>query len=156
MSKQISFFEYSVTVNKPKDIVFKALTQADELILWFPSRAESDPKPGGSFKLFWDFTDASQNGSQEGRYLEVVPGEKVSYTWTVTEGLIPTQVTVLLKEANGGTMLELDHSTSHEGADEKKLHDGHANQWAFFLMNLKGYLEAGMDLRKEKLNQITG
>ena len=155
MSKTTSFFKHAVTVNKPKDIVFKALTQADELIRWFPSRAESDPKPGGAFKLFWDFHEASQNGSQEGRYIEVVPGEKVSYTWMVTEGAVPTLVTILLKETDGGTTLELDHSTTHAGADGKKLHDGHANQWGFFLMNLKGYLEAGMDLRKEKLNQIT-
>ena len=155
MSKTTSFFKHAVTVNKPKDIVFKALTQADELIRWFPSRAESDPKPGGGFKLFWDFTEASQNGSQEGRYVEVVPGEKVSYTWMVTEGSVPTLVTILLKETNGETALALDHSTTQEGADVEKLHDGHANQWGFFLMNLKGYLEAGMDLRKEKLNQIT-
>jgi len=155
MSKTISFFKHSVTVKKPKDVIFKALTQTDELIRWFPSRAESDPKPGGSFKLFWDFTEASQNGSQEGKYVEVISGEKVSYTWTVTEGSVPTLVTILLKETNGETTLDLDHSTTHEGADEKKLHDGHANQWGFFLMNLKGYLEMGMDLRKEKLNQIT-
>jgi len=155
MSKTISFFKHSITVAKSKDVVFKALTQADELIRWFPSRAESDPQPGGNFKLFWDFTEASQNGSQEGKYVEFVPGEKVSYTWMVTEGSVPTLVTILLKETNGETTLDLDHSTAHEGADEKKLHDGHANQWGFFLMNLKGYLEAGMDMRKEKLNQIT-
>lgn len=155
MSKTISFFKHSISVTKPREVVFKALTQADQLVRWFPSRAESDPRAGGNFKLFWDFTEASQNGSQEGNYVEFVPGEKVSYTWMVTEGSVPTLVTILLKEANGETTLELDHSTTHEGADEKKLHDGHANQWEFFLMNLKGYLEAGMDLRKEKLNQIT-
>ncbi|HLA08670.1 MAG TPA: SRPBCC domain-containing protein, partial [Anaerolineales bacterium] len=92
---------------------------------------------------------------QAGEYVEVISGEKLSYTWTVAEGSVPTLVTFLLKETNGETTVDLDHSTSHEGADEKKLHDGHANQWGFFLMNLKGYLEAGMDLRKEKLNQIT-
>jgi len=155
MSKTMSFFKHSLTVKKPKEVVFKTLTQADELIRWFPSRAESDPKPGGKIKLFFDFIDASQNGSQAGEYVEVISGEKLSYTWTVAEGSVPTLVTFLLKETNGETTVDLDHSTSHEGADEKKLHDGHANQWGFFLMNLKGYLEAGMDLRKEKLNQIT-
>jgi len=155
MSKAISFFKHSFTVKKPKEIVFKALTNADELMRWFPSRAESDPKPGGKLKLFFDFTDASQNGKQEEKYVEVVENEKFSYTWTVREGSVPTMVTFQLKEMNGETSVELDHSTSHEGADEKKLFDGHSNQWGFFLMNLKGYLEAGMDMRKEKLNQIT-
>jgi|GEM_PF-5453433 len=51
--------------------------------------------------------------------------------------------------------VELDHASLQEGADQEKLHEDHANQWGFFLMNLKGYLEAAMDLRKEKLNMIT-
>ena len=155
MSKTISFFKHTITVAKSRDVVFKALTHADELVRCFPSRAESDPKAGGNFKLFWDFTEAGQNGSQEGKYIEFVSGEKVSYTWLVTEGSVPTLVTIHLKETNGETTLDLDHSTAYEGADQKKLHDGHAPQWGFFLMNLKGYLEAGMDMRKEKLNQIT-
>ena len=120
---------------------------------WFPSRAESDPRPGGKLKLFWDFTEASQNGSQDGEYVEVIPNEKLSYTWKADS--VPTLVTFILSEANGETHVDLDHSTAQDGADEKKLRDDHANQWGFFLMNLKGYLEAGMDLRKEKLNQIT-
>lgn len=155
MSKTISFFKHSITIAKSKDVVFKALTQADELIRWFPSRAESDPKAGGNLKLFFDFADASQNGKQEENYVDVAPNEKFSYTWMVKDGSVPTMVTFQLKEMNGETIVDLDHSTSHDGADEKKLHDGHAMQWGFFLMNLKGYLEAGMDMRKEKLNQIT-
>jgi len=153
MSNNNSFIKQSVVVNKSRDVVFKALTQADELVRWFPTRAESDPHAGGAIKLFWDFTDASQNGSQVGEYVEVVPNEKLSYTWTADS--IPTLVTFALSEANGETTVDLEHSTGQEGADEKKLHDDHANQWGFFLMNLKGYLEAGADLRAEKLNQVT-
>jgi len=153
MSKNKSFIKQSVSIKKPREIVFNALTQADELMSWFPSRAESDPRSGGKFKLFWDFTDASQNGSQDGEYVEVIPSEKLSYTWKADS--VPTLVTFMLSEVNGDTTVDLDHSTAQEGADENKLRDDHANQWGFFLMNLKGYLEAGMDLRKEKLNQIT-
>jgi len=153
MSDNKSFIKQSVVVKKSRADVFKALTQADELIRWFPTRAESDPRAGGVIKLFWDFTDASQNGSQVGEYVEVVPNETFSYTWTADS--MPTLVTFSLTEANGETTVDLEHSTSHDGADEKKLHDDHANQWGFFLMNLKGYLEAGADLRAEKLNQVT-
>ncbi|HKI53469.1 MAG TPA: SRPBCC domain-containing protein [Anaerolineales bacterium] len=153
MSNNNSFIKQSVVVKSSREIVFKALTQADELVRWFPTRAESDPRAGGKIKLFWEFTDASQNGSQEGEYIEVVPNEKLSYTWMADS--IPTLVTFTLNESNGETTVDLEHSTSHEGADEKKLHDDHANQWGFFLMNLKGYLESGADLRAEKLNQVT-
>jgi uncharacterized protein YndB with AHSA1/START domain len=153
MTNNKSFINQTVVVKSPRDVVYKALTEADELVRWFPTRAESDPHAGGKINLFWDFTDASQNGSQEGEYVEVVPNEKFSYTWTADS--IPTLVTFTLSEANGETTVDLEHSTSHDGADEKKLHDDHANQWGFFLMNLKGYLEAGADLRNEKLNQVT-
>ena len=153
MSKNKSFIQQSVAIKKPRDVVFRALTQAEELIRWFPSRAESDPRPGGKLKLLWDFIDASQNGSQDGEYVEVIPNEKLSYTWNADS--VPTLVTFVLIEANGETTVDLDHSTAQDGADRKKLRDDHANQWGFFLLNLKGYLEAGMDLRKEKLNQIT-
>ena len=153
MSNNNSFIKQSVVVKSSREIVFKALTQADELVRWFPTRAESDPRAGGKIKLFWEFTDASQNGSQDGEYVEVVPNEKLSYTWMADS--IPTLVTFTLSESNGETTVDLEHSTSHEGADEKKLHDDHANQWGFFMMNLKSYLEAGADLRAEKLNQIT-
>jgi len=152
MSDNNSFIKQTVIIKSTPEIVFNALTQADELMRWFPTRAESDPRVNGKFKLFWEFTDASQNGSQEGEYVEVVPNKKLSYTWKADS--VPTLVTFDLSEVNGETTIELEHSTSQDGADEKKLHDDHANQWGFFLMNLKGYLEAGMDLRKEKLNQV--
>ena len=153
MSNKNSFIKHTVVIKSTPEVVFTALTEANELTRWFPTRAESDPRAGGKYKLFWDFSDASQNGSQEGEYIDFVPNKKVSYTWAADA--IPTLVTFTLSEANGETTVDLEHSTSQDGADEKKLHDDHANQWGFFLMNLKGYLEAGVDLRKEKLNQVT-
>ncbi|MGB7876786.1 MAG: SRPBCC domain-containing protein [Anaerolineales bacterium] len=153
MSKHNSFIKQSVTIKSPRNQVFNALTQADELTRWFPTRSESEPRPGGKYKLTWEFVNENENGSQEGEYVEVIPNEKVSYTWTADD--VPTLVTFDLEEANGETIVELAHSTDQDGADTKKLQDDHANQWGFFLMNLKGYLEAGADLRNEKLNQIT-
>jgi len=153
MSNKNSFVKQTVAIKSPQAVVFKALTNADELTRWFPTRVESDPRPGGKFKFAWEFSDASQNGSQEGEYVEVVPNSMLSYTWQAET--IPTLVSIQLSESNGETTLDLDHASLQEGADGNKLHEMHANQWGFFLMNLKGYLEAGMDMRKEKLNQIT-
>src|SRR5688572_15610590 len=155
MSNNHSFVQQTVTVKSSAESIFKALTQADELMRWFPTRAESDPRPGGKFKFTWEFANANENGSQQGEYVEVVPNKKLSYTWTAESAPpIPTLVTFHLVEADGQTTVEMDHSSTQDGADHGKLHDMHANQWGFFLMNLKSYLEEGMDLRKEKLNQI--
>src|ERR1041384_1659975 len=152
MPNNDSFVHQTVTIKSSPEVVFKALTQADELIRWFPTRVESDPRPGGKFEFSWEFANANENGSQQGEYVEVLPNSKLSYTWTAES--IPTLVTFHLTEANGETTIELDHSSLQPGADHEKLHEMHVNQWGFFLMNLKSYLETGMDLRKEKLNQI--
>jgi len=153
MSNKNSFVKQTVVIKSPQEVVFKALTNADELMRWFPTRVESDPRPGGKFNFAWEFANASENGSQAGEYVEVVPNRMLSYTWQADT--IPTLVSIQLSEANGETTLDLDHASLQEGVDGDKLHEMHANQWGFFLMNLKGYLEAGLDMRKEKLNQIT-
>jgi len=152
MSNNHSFVRQTVTIKSPPEVVFKALTQADELMRWFPTRVESDPRPGGKFKFTWEFANANENGSQQGEYVEVLPNQKLSYTWTAES--IPTLVTFNLTEVGGETTVELDHASVQNGADHEKLHEMHANQWGFFMMNLKSYLETGMDLREEKLNQI--
>ena len=155
MSNNHSFVQQTVTIKSSPEAVFKALTQADELMRWFPTRVESDPRPGGKFKFTWEFANANENGSQQGEYVEVMPNRKLSYTWTAeSTPPIPTLVTFNLSEAGEETIVTLDHASMQSGADHEKLHDMHANQWGFFMMNLKGYLEAGIDLRKEKLNQI--
>lgn len=152
MSNNDSFVHQTVTIKSSPEAVFRALTQAGELMKWFPTRVESDPRPDGKFKFTWEFANANENGSQQGEYVEVLPNSKLSYTWTAES--ISTLVTFHLTESNGETIVELDHSSMQARADSQKLHDMHANQWGFFLMNLKSYLETGMDLRKEKLNQI--
>jgi len=152
MSNNHSFVRQTVTIKSPPEVVFKALTQADELMRWFPTRVESDPRPGGKFKFTWEFANANENGSQQGEYVEVLPNQKLSYTWTAES--IPTLVTFNLTEVGGETTVELDHASVQNGADHEKLHEMHANQWGFFMMNLRSYLETGMDLREEKLNQI--
>jgi len=153
MSDRNSFVKQTVVIKSPQAVVFKALTDADELMRWFPTRVESDPRPGGKYKFAWEFANASENGSQEGEYVEFVPDKMLSYTWKADAG--PTLVSIHLSESGGETTVELDHASLQEGADGEKLHQDHANQWGFFLMNLKSYLETGMDLRKEKLNQVT-
>ena len=153
MSNKNSFIKQTVVIKSPQEAVFKALTDANGLMRWFPTRAVSDPRPGGKFKLVWEFKDANQNGSQDGEFVELVANTLLSYTWKADA--VPTLVTFNLSVSGGETTVELDHASLQDGADQDKLRDDHANQWGFYLMNLKGYLEAGMDLRKEKLNQIT-
>jgi uncharacterized protein YndB with AHSA1/START domain len=150
-----SFLKQYVKIERAQAIVFAALTRAPELQHWFPSRAESDPRVGGKIMLTFEFAEVSQNGTLNEKYLEVIPNEKVSYTWGAGPAAIPTIVTFYLKEEGGATTLELDHSRVQADADKAMLNEWHANNWTFYLTNLKGYLEKGTDQRKNMLHQVT-
>src|SRR5258708_3412455 len=150
-----NFFKQFIRIEKPSPVVYQALTGASELTHWFPSKAESDPRPGGTFRLTFEFENAKENGMLDEKFVEVVPNRLVSYTWTAGFGPTPTVVTFRLTAAGGVTTVELDHSTVPDGADRATLHEGHAPQWTFYMNNLKGYLEKEVDQRKAMLKQIT-
>src|SRR4051812_6403005 len=115
----------SVSVHAPRAKVWEALTSPQVMMRWFPTRVESDPRPGGKFKFTWNFADASQDGSQEGTYAEVKPNEKISYGWVAGPGLLPTNVIWTLSGSNGDTLVHLVHSGWQESAEGDTLRGQH-------------------------------
>jgi len=132
------------TVGAPRERVFRALTDARELERWFPSRAESDPRPGGGFHYSWEFPDAPEKDHvQKGAYASVEPGRRVAYPWSV--GGTPTDVDFTLENDGDGTRVRMVHggwTPDIEGAREQ-----HVQGWQMFLSNLKTVLEGGSDVR---------
>ncbi len=141
--------DLSVDIDAPPDAVFRALVDADELVRWFPSRAESDPRPGGAFAYRFDFGDPEKDHVSEGHYRDVVPSERVSYPWKAPQG--PTEVEFRVGRANGGSTLQLLHSGWGEGVEWEQSQENHRQGWSFFLGNLKAYLEGGADQRAEAM-----
>jgi uncharacterized protein YndB with AHSA1/START domain len=79
-----------VTIQAPSTKVFQALTEPEILENWFPSQAKADLRQGGSYQYVFKFKDPQQGGTQEGQFLELRSGEKISYTWEA--GCKKTQV----------------------------------------------------------------
>jgi uncharacterized protein YndB with AHSA1/START domain len=146
--------EQAVRIDASPDAVFRALTDAGELARWFPSSAASDPRPGGSFEYRYEFEqDPSRNHTYAGEYRDVVPGERVAYPWNGKLGT--TEVEVRLRPADGGTEVTLAHSGWGAGADWDESLEMHRQGWAFFLGNLKAYLERGEDARAGTMGMKT-
>jgi uncharacterized protein YndB with AHSA1/START domain len=137
--------------------VFRALTEPDMLSRWWTTRGRSEARPGGAFEYIWEFEDSSHNGKQMGAYLDVVPGEKLSYPWEAGDngGVPNTTVRFQLKAHEEGTQLELEHHGYGPGEDWDQEFEMTARAWGFFLGNLKSYLEEGQDQRKAVLGQVT-
>jgi uncharacterized protein YndB with AHSA1/START domain len=149
-------YEQSVVVNAIPQAVFRALTDAEVLQRWFPTRAQTDPRAGGPYSYAWDFADAAQNGTQNGHYVEVVPGRKVSYTWEAGQtDPRQTLVTFVIEPDENGTRVGLAHTGFGPGQPGGQMRDHHAGPWGFYMSNLKTFLETGADNRAAALGQKT-
>jgi uncharacterized protein YndB with AHSA1/START domain len=101
---------HRVLTTKP-DKVYRAFIEADALAKWLPPNGftctvhQLDAKVGGTFRMsFRNFTTGGSH-SFGGRYLELVPGERLRYTDTFDDPNLPgeIQVTVTLKPVSCGT-----------------------------------------------------
>ncbi|MGH2472532.1 MAG: SRPBCC family protein [Candidatus Limnocylindria bacterium] len=75
----------------PRELVFKAWTDKEQLALWFPPAdftapvIEVDPRPGGVFRVVMKGPEGEPfNGAEfpgEGLFTEVVPNERLAFTF---------------------------------------------------------------------------
>src|SRR5271166_3534563 len=105
---------HRVLATKPQKI-YRAFLEADALAKWLPPNGftctvhELDAKVGGRFKMsFRNFT-TGQSQAFGGKYLELVPHERLSYTDIFDDPNLPGEirVTVTLKPVSCGTELHV-------------------------------------------------
>lgn len=143
--------EQNVTLNIEQGRVFKALTDAEELMKWFPSKVKTEPKMGGKLRYEWKFEDSANDGFQDMEYTAFVDGQSFSHTWDA-DGTA-TVVSFSLSGSNGQTDIHLTHTGWEAGMDEAV--EMHGQIWAGYLSNLKVYLEEGGDIRSQMKGQMT-
>ena len=125
----------------PPAKVYAAWTQTDLLMRWFgPTaarmlRAEVDVRAGGRFRIA--FVANGEEHDVSGLYREVVPNQKLVFTWAWrTTPERESLVTVTLKPDGDGTLLTL----MHEQLFDEATRDSHQQGWSGCLDNLETYL----------------
>jgi uncharacterized protein YndB with AHSA1/START domain len=73
-----------VVVAAPPAEAFRWFVDPDLLARWIGIRAVLEPRPGGGFRF-----EVVDGEWCSGRYLEVVPGRRVVFTWGWDSGAIP-------------------------------------------------------------------
>ena len=105
---------HRVLTTKPEK-VYRAFIESDALAKWMPPNGftctvhQMDPKPGGSFRMsFRNFT-TGQSHSFGGKYLELVPNQRLHYTDRFEDPNLPGEirVTVTLKGVSVGTEVNI-------------------------------------------------
>ena len=106
-----------LTIEAPPEIVYSFFTDPERFREWQGQEAWLDPRPGGMFRV--RMTGVS-NAIVSGEYVELVPFERIVYTWgwenaQIVQGAIDvppgsSRVEVTLTPSGEGTHLRLRHS----------------------------------------------
>jgi uncharacterized protein YndB with AHSA1/START domain len=133
-------FEVVITrvFDAPRALVFNAWTQPEMLAKWFGPKGfsattiQNDVRPGGAY----DFHMRGDNYDDHwtGTYREVVPPERLAFTWPAGPQSL---VTLLFEDLSGKTRLTLRHS----GFASEDARARHQNGWNSALDCLAEYLE---------------
>jgi uncharacterized protein YndB with AHSA1/START domain len=135
---------HRVLATRP-DKVYRAFIEPDAVAKWLPPNGftcavqQLDPKVGGSHRMsFRNFT-TGQGHSFGGKYLELVPNERLRYTDRFDEPGLPgeMQVTVTLKKVSVGTEITI----VQEGLPEAIPLEGCYLGWQESLRNLAKLVE---------------
>ncbi|MDI1288199.1 MAG: SRPBCC domain-containing protein [Reyranella sp.] len=123
----------------PPEKVYEAWTVPEKMIRWWGATdpasrtAKADVRVGGRFHVGF----RGDNGDQHdvsGIYREVVPAEKLVFSWAwKSTPERESQVTVHLKADGDGTILTL----THEQFFDEKARDDHRRGWSLALDNLE-------------------
>ncbi|MBN4071035.1 SRPBCC domain-containing protein [Crocinitomix catalasitica] len=126
--------------------IWEALTQEKEIIKWFLRAARLKVYPGGNYEFHWGTLDKKTGKyslTMTGKYLDVIPNEKLSFTWNSSR----ETATFILKPYHNGTIVCLEASGFQTVGKALESYIDESRGWTFYLINLKTYLEKKWDLR---------
>jgi uncharacterized protein YndB with AHSA1/START domain len=143
--QEITEIRKNIIIDATPEVVFRAITETNELTKWFPDHVILEPNVGG--KVRFSFYKEQNNKMDrdyivEGSIIEFIPNKKISYTWQYKD--IPefpeTIVSWKLEELERNkTRVELVHSGFTGKEQEKVSSKGHDEGWTHFMNELSKY-----------------
>jgi uncharacterized protein YndB with AHSA1/START domain len=151
-----SEFTKQITVKADMQTVYDAWTRSGMVEQWFLSRckyisedwdelpADSNVMEGGTYSWHWFAYEEGEKG-------EILAANGKDYFAFTFAGNCKTEIT--LSETEGETLVSITQSKIPLDDESKKnIRLGCAFGWTFYLINLKSYLEGGIDLRNRNTN----
>lgn len=132
--------DLTIEIDASPDDVWKAITDADELIRWFPPIASVEPGEGGHVMVSWGGGSEWKSSIvtwEPGRHLRL----EDELPEGAEEGAVGVALDYFLEGEGGTTVVRLVNSGFSAADDWDDFYHMLENGWTFFLWNLKHYLE---------------
>ena len=133
---------FKLQIAAPLDKVYSTFTNGTAFCEWLCDVAQVDARRGGHLYLWWE-----SGYFVNGEYRELIPDEKIGFSWHGAGEPGATQVRVTFKSLPDGTGLVLSHQGIGSENAWKNKRKEFKQSWKRALDNLKSVLETGQDLR---------
>lgn len=140
--QELTTLTFDQTLAVAPTAVYHAITNGAALRDWLCTTSQVATRVGGRLYLWWQ-----QGYWATGEFLELVPGQKVVYSWQGRLETAVSKVTITLQPAGSGTQLTLIHADLPAGEAGTEMRQGIQDGWEAGLANLKSVLETGLDKR---------
>jgi uncharacterized protein YndB with AHSA1/START domain len=144
-NRSVSAVVVKRTINGDRRKIFRAFTDPGLMARWFfampdwSSTVTNELRVGGNYRI--DMHSAKGDTySHHGEYREIVPGEKIVFTWN-SQAVQDTVVTVEFRDAGKATEITL----IHEFLPDENMRGEHRNGWGGCLDNLEKFLPQSTD-----------
>jgi uncharacterized protein YndB with AHSA1/START domain len=115
MTPQTGTLRLHRVLRAPPERVYKAFLDPKAMVKWFPPRGFTgevhgiDARVGGGYRMSFTNFGAGQTHSFSGKYVELVPGERLRYTDKFDDPNLPGEmhVAVTLRKVSVGTDLTI-------------------------------------------------
>jgi uncharacterized protein YndB with AHSA1/START domain len=135
--------EKDVLIDAPVDVVWRVITQPDQIVLWFSDEADVDLRPGGEGRLVF------RSGESYQLQVEAVePPRRFAFRWVQPQGSVARQdnsmlVEFTLETEGTGTRLRVVESgfDKVDWSDEEKARyaERHTVGWDRLLKRLRDF-----------------
>lgn len=136
-------FTIETTYQSPLQFVWKAITDKDEMKLWYFDLPEFKPEVGTEFRFMGGPAEDRQY-QHICQVTEVIPGQKIAYSWRYDGFEGHTLVTFELFEDSGQTCLKLTHDGLETFPSDNPdfARENFAEGWTWIIgTSLKEYLQ---------------
>ena len=154
-ARRTSDVRFSASIKAQPTEVYRALTSARELCVWWLDRAETDARNMGRWRMEWPPSNGHKTRLEaSGVFVDLEPGRKVA--WIQDDRSrppgVPPLVTFFIEKKGRGSDVTLVHAGFSSAPGRAAVLAAWRGGWEDCLAKLKLYLETGRAKKGELLS----